>query len=158
METLERSATPTQMRDLHHALPPRLGDLSGRGGGNIVRAKGDGWLRGNSLLLLLLLLFCFVFSDTTGWMHLWTHRACNSTQDLHRFKPDTIPALRRGSGHDTSLLTKKRSATDIWYKRGEIHSLQWSVTESIYVFDVCTFCFSHFFLYYWSLFVFTLAS
>lgn len=40
------------------------------------------------------------------------HRLWQHEQNLHRFKPDRIPALRWGSGHRLPSLTKKLSLID----------------------------------------------
>ena len=50
--------------------------------------------------------------DTKGWINMNTQGLCQHTKDLHKFKPDKIPAVSRVSGHQVPLLTRKIFATD----------------------------------------------
>lgn len=67
---------------------PGFGRLCGRGGREILGARGDGWIQGNR-----------VTPERTG---LWDH-----AQDLNRFKQDRVSAQ---SEHGLLYLTKKLSA------------------------------------------------
>lgn len=41
--------------------------------------------------------------NRTGLMHLWTYRNCGRT---HRFKPDNVPVLTGGGGHELPFLNQ----------------------------------------------------
>lgn len=49
--------------------------------------------------------------------HMNSQRLGQHAQGVQRFKPDEVPALRGGSGHEFPLLTKKLSVIDTYCQR-----------------------------------------
>lgn len=97
----------------------RLRDLSGRGSGKTIRARGDEWLQGNS-----------VFPGTTALMCIWTHRLWQHTQDLLRIKENGVPALR-GEWNKGSHSSPRSYLQLIPAGKGKTGFLQWSLTGFI---------------------------
>lgn len=62
--------------------------------------------------------------------HMNSQRLWQHAQGLHRFKPEGVPALRRGHGHGFLLLTKQLSSIDTLIKV-KISFSQWSLTRYI---------------------------
>lgn len=53
---------------------------------------------------------------------MWTQVLWQYTQDLHMFKSDRVPALRRQIGHSISPLTKKLFVIDTDWQRENKYS------------------------------------
>lgn len=63
-------------------------------------------------------------------MHTNSQRKRQQAQELPKFQPDRIPALRRGSRHKVQLLTKKLFVIEPVGKGGKIVLLKWHMTIS----------------------------
>lgn len=80
----------TEWASRPHPLPQRLEDHHGRGGRKIVRVRGSGWPQGNTVIRT----------------QQRNSQLLQCAQELHKVKPEKVPAWQRATGHKTPLLTE----------------------------------------------------
>lgn len=91
-----------------HTPPPKVqGSLQKRGQEDYTTQRG--WMTTTKLL---------------SRYNIWTHSSCEHAQDLCKFKPDKIPASRKGQGHKVSLLDEELLAFTV-AGRGKFSSMEW---------------------------------
>lgn len=90
-------------------LPSGFKDLWRMGDRKFVKASNSGWLQGNSVIRIKQDWHTYELTETVI--------ACT---DPHRLKPDKILALRRGSRHRFSLLTKSPYSGVSWSTQDEL--------------------------------------
>lgn len=90
-------------------LPSGFKDLWRMGDRKFVKASNSEWLQGNSVIQIK--------QDWHTYELTETMIACT---DPHRLKPDKILALRRGSRHRFSLLTKSPYSGVSWSTQDEL--------------------------------------
>lgn len=118
-------------------LPSGFKDLWRMGDRKFVKASNSGWLQGNSVIQIKQDWHTYELTETVI--------ACT---DPHRLKTDKILALRRGSRHRFSLLTKSPYSGVSWSTQDELCDFH------LFTFGGGLFCFVWvFFLYYWVLFI-----
>lgn len=80
----------------------------------MVRARVGGFLEGNSL------------PDTTGLIHIWTHKDCDHQYRTCTSSSQTRPAMRREGKHKVPVLTKKMFTTDPFKeKENQLPPMKW---------------------------------
>lgn len=62
--------------------------------------------------------------NTAGLLNIFTHCDCDA-QNLHKRKPDHIPAQRKGNRYKIHSLTKKLFAIDmLWVQENQFSTIQ----------------------------------